>query len=257
MVWFRVDDNLTFHPKVVEAGNAAMGLWVRAGAWSAANLTDGLIPTPVALRIGSRSLCYRLLNSGLFVDELHGFRMHDWCEKNFTKIQIETYREQERNRKVDQRRRHLSTVKNDLDVPPGHRPDSPHPIPSLPVSTSVSSNGHHPRVAQRAPNAAPAATATRCPLGCEQREGYRPNGKVCNHLPEQESINARGIKHIRETMGWKSTTQTNEPYCTCGHAVSSHEHGASLDPDYSCLRCNCPDFTENSTEPLFDISEAT
>jgi hypothetical protein len=192
MVWFRVDDNLTFHPKVVEAGNAAMGLWVRAGAWSAANLTDGLIPTPVALRIGSRSLCYRLLNSGLFVDELQGFRMHDWCEKNFTKNQIEAYRDQERNRKADQRKRHLSTVKTDLDVPVGHRPDSPHPIPSLPVSTSFRSNGHQPHVAQRAPDTAPAAIRPSCPLHCEERDGYRENGTVCDHIDhEAETVNGR------------------------------------------------------------------
>ena len=33
--WFKVDDNLALHPKVLGAGNAAMGMWVRAGSWSA------------------------------------------------------------------------------------------------------------------------------------------------------------------------------------------------------------------------------
>jgi hypothetical protein len=49
----------------------------------------------------------------------------------------------------------------------------------------------------------------------------------------------------------------DEPECVCGHAMSSHEHGAQLNPDYSCIRCRCPDFTENFTKPLFDIDEAT
>jgi len=42
MVWFLVDDNVTFHNKVIEAGNAA---------WSAANLTNGFIPCRIAYRI--------------------------------------------------------------------------------------------------------------------------------------------------------------------------------------------------------------
>jgi len=43
MPWFKVDDTLAFHAKVVAAGNAAMGLWVRAGAHSMQQLTDGFI----------------------------------------------------------------------------------------------------------------------------------------------------------------------------------------------------------------------
>lgn len=31
MPWFKVDDTLALHGKVVAAGNPAMGLWVRAG----------------------------------------------------------------------------------------------------------------------------------------------------------------------------------------------------------------------------------
>ena len=51
MVWFLVDDNVTFHKKVMDAGNAAFGAWTRAGAWSAANLTNGFIPCRIAYRI--------------------------------------------------------------------------------------------------------------------------------------------------------------------------------------------------------------
>jgi hypothetical protein len=80
MVWMRVDDNLAFHPKVVEAGNAAMGLWVRAGAWSAANHTDGIIPTRVALHLGTRNNCYRLIAAGLFEDRIDGFYICGWSE---------------------------------------------------------------------------------------------------------------------------------------------------------------------------------
>lgn len=35
MPWFRVDDSLDTHPKAIAAGNEAMGLWVRCGAYAA------------------------------------------------------------------------------------------------------------------------------------------------------------------------------------------------------------------------------
>ena len=44
MVWFKVDDGFAFHRKTVAAGNKAIGLWARAGSWSAQHLTDGFIP---------------------------------------------------------------------------------------------------------------------------------------------------------------------------------------------------------------------
>lgn len=112
MVWFRVDDNLAFHPKVMEAGNNAMGLWVRAGAWSSSNLTDGFIPTRIALRLGSRKACYSLVNAGLFEEKIDGFQFHDWNAKNFTKQQVELRREDDRKRKADQRKRHLTAVQD-------------------------------------------------------------------------------------------------------------------------------------------------
>ena len=52
MVWFLVDDNVTFHKKVMDAGNAAFGAWTRAGAWSAANLTNARGATQVRETMG-------------------------------------------------------------------------------------------------------------------------------------------------------------------------------------------------------------
>jgi hypothetical protein len=191
MVWFRVDDNLALHPKVIEAGNAAMGLWVRAGAWSAANLTDGFIPTRVALRLGSRNLCYRLVAAGLFDAKNDGFQFHGWDEKNFTKDQVETRREQDRKRQADHRRRHLSAVGNDLDVTP--LPDASQPSP---LEAGLVSNGHQPAQPRRR-RPPPAAASERpppklCPLHCEERGGYRENGTVCDHIDhEAETVNGR------------------------------------------------------------------
>ena len=53
MSWFKVDDQLAFNAKIVAAGNEAMGLWVRAGSWSAAQLTNGFIPEHMAIAMAN------------------------------------------------------------------------------------------------------------------------------------------------------------------------------------------------------------
>lgn len=79
MPWFKVDDGFAFHPKTVHAGNAAAGFWVRAGAWSAANLTNGFIPVAVVPALGgTRPQAHRLVDAGLWLPESGGYRFHDW-----------------------------------------------------------------------------------------------------------------------------------------------------------------------------------
>lgn len=78
MPWFRVDDNLAFHAKTLAAGNAAMGLWVRAGAWAMQHLTDGRVPIHVARQLGTRGEAGRLVAAGLWLEEEAGYRFHEW-----------------------------------------------------------------------------------------------------------------------------------------------------------------------------------
>lgn len=78
MVWFKVDDNLAFHRKVVAAGNSAMGLWVRAGSWCAQQLTDGFVPEHMIPMMGTPSQAARLVRSGLWVEAPGGFAFHEW-----------------------------------------------------------------------------------------------------------------------------------------------------------------------------------
>lgn len=82
MPWFKVDDQLAFHAKSVMAGNSAMGLWVRAGSWSSAQLTDGFIPLHMANAMANPMAkpCDpdALVESGLWVDVEGGFQFHEW-----------------------------------------------------------------------------------------------------------------------------------------------------------------------------------
>lgn len=79
MPWFKVDDRLAFHPKVMKAGNEAIGLWVRAGSWAAAHLTDGEIPSEMLPILGgNRIQAGRLVRAGLWVEFDGGYKFHDW-----------------------------------------------------------------------------------------------------------------------------------------------------------------------------------
>ena len=81
-MWFKVDDQLAFHSKVIAAGNSAMGLWVRAGAWSCAHLTDGFIPAHMANVMASAMAnecdCDALVMAGLWDAVAGGYQFHDW-----------------------------------------------------------------------------------------------------------------------------------------------------------------------------------
>lgn len=79
MAWFKVDDTFAFHPKVGQAGNAAIGLWIRAGAWSSAHLTDGHIPREMLPAFaGTAALAKALVKAGLWTETDSGYAFHDW-----------------------------------------------------------------------------------------------------------------------------------------------------------------------------------
>lgn len=82
MPWFKVDDQLAFNAKAVAAGNSAMGLWVRAGSWSSAQLTDGFIPVHMANAMANAmanpSDADALVMAGLWDEVDGGFQFHDW-----------------------------------------------------------------------------------------------------------------------------------------------------------------------------------
>lgn len=94
MAWFQVDDQLSFHPKVIQAGNAAMGMWVRAGAWSQAHLTEGHIPAEQAKALGGLALAKKLVAAGLWDtdDERGGFQFHQWDARQMSAEEIKERR---------------------------------------------------------------------------------------------------------------------------------------------------------------------
>ena len=94
MAWFQVDDQLSFHPKVIQAGNAAMGMWVRAGAWSQAHLTEGHIPAEQAKALGGLATAKKLVTAGLWEtdSERGGFQFHQWDSRQMSADEIKERR---------------------------------------------------------------------------------------------------------------------------------------------------------------------
>ena len=91
--WFKVDDTLAFHAKTLAAGNAAMGLWVRAGAWSMQMLSDGFVPTQVAGQLGTQREAGRLVFANLWVETDDGYRFHEWDQRQPSRIALHAARE--------------------------------------------------------------------------------------------------------------------------------------------------------------------
>lgn len=152
MVWFKVDDSLPFHAKVVQAGNAAMGLWVRAGAWSAQQLTDGFVPDHIIDALGTRGQAKKLSDARLWVrgdkDGSSGYFFHQWNEdgRQPTRAAVEKERAEARERmrkaREDKKAARSAEVRANTGRSSGAvrstRPDPARPGPSFSsVETSV------------------------------------------------------------------------------------------------------------------------
>lgn len=105
MPWFNVEDDFYFHRKTIAAGNAAIGLWTRAGSWSMATLTDGEIPAEMARSLGTTKEIKRLLDVGLWVPKGADYAFHQWEDRQRSRVQVEADREAARQRQQRHRDR--------------------------------------------------------------------------------------------------------------------------------------------------------
>ncbi len=135
MSWFPVDDDFFMHPKAVQAGNAALGLWVRAGSWSMKHTTEGHVPEYVVSVLGGRKRdVEKLLAAGLWQRTDDGYTFHDWeaWGDKKTREQVLTRRQAEAERKRRQRERERAALQEDPQVndqshgvtPPGQEAES-------------------------------------------------------------------------------------------------------------------------------------
>lgn len=90
MAWFSADDQMHSHPKIRAAGLEAMGLWLLAGTYCTAFLTDGLVPKwyveswPTGLVMAAK-LCMVGLWEPL---ESGDYQFLSWEEYQLTRTQV-------------------------------------------------------------------------------------------------------------------------------------------------------------------------
>lgn len=130
MPHFRVDDGFDGHPKTVRAGDDALGLWVRAGAWCMRYLTDGFVPEwwvkqqPKGVAKAKKLVAAGFWHDGAQRDGENGYQFHDFVGpgRQDSRAKIEADRELARKRK--QKSREESQVESHRDTPRDGRRES-------------------------------------------------------------------------------------------------------------------------------------
>lgn len=111
MTWFRIDDGLADHPKVLalQSGKhwkGAIALWTLAGSWCSRHLTDGYVPAAVIARLGALTAeADALVAAGLWGRSEDGYAFHDWAAHNPLRAEIEAKREATRERVTSHRKK--------------------------------------------------------------------------------------------------------------------------------------------------------
>ncbi|UGS26359.1 hypothetical protein K8F61_17290 [Microbacterium resistens] len=138
MAYFPVDDDLAFHPKVLAAGNEAMGMWTRAGALCKKHTTGGFVTTETARALGPKKAADRLVAAGLWVPVEGGYQFHDWTAQtgNGTAEEERARKERmlaknaERQARWRQRQRERDAESNAVTNGAGNSSVTPSPSPS-------------------------------------------------------------------------------------------------------------------------------
>jgi hypothetical protein len=100
MTWFKVDDSLHGHPKLVELESGprfaeAIALWTIAGSWCAHHLTDGRVPTAALRKLvpfPAAKAAAELVRVGLWTEADGGYQFHGWSDYQPTKERVEADR---------------------------------------------------------------------------------------------------------------------------------------------------------------------
>lgn len=88
MTWWKADDRLPEHPKILRVGKDGLALFVRAGCYCARNLTDGFLPDAVVaaltydMDLGASGMARIMVGAGLWEAAEGGFKVHDYLDYN-------------------------------------------------------------------------------------------------------------------------------------------------------------------------------
>jgi hypothetical protein len=137
MTWARLDDQSTFHAKVVKAGNAAWGACCRMITWSSSHLTDGRVPSSIVKIIATDDQIADLIRVKLLTEiDLETYEVHDFLEWNASSKDVKRRREDKKKAgKIGgfakaRNARHLQEQTPSTKLAPASRLLMPPPYPS-------------------------------------------------------------------------------------------------------------------------------
>jgi len=146
MPYFPVDDDMPFHPKVLAAGNEAIGMWARAGGLCKKFATGGEVSHEMVASLGPKKLAEKLVRAGLWVAIDGGYRFHDWKQQagnddaDVEKARVEQNRQRNAARQRAYRERHAGSNAKDNGVTNAPVTDTPSPSPNRLTMTTESSH---------------------------------------------------------------------------------------------------------------------
>jgi hypothetical protein len=107
-----LDDKFHSHPKVLQAGNAAAGLYARSLAYCADQLTDGFVPEAWAKANGTQGEIRSLLGAKLWRKSRRGFQLPDYLDYNPSREKVLQKRGSAAERKRRSRERHAAVTRD-------------------------------------------------------------------------------------------------------------------------------------------------
>lgn len=214
MTWFKVDDGLHSHPKWLAASPHARALWVSAGSWAAAHLTDGHVPRHALPLLGGRLKdATELVRLGLWESVGDGWAFHDWAtfQPSAESVEADRAAARERQRRARDKSRESRRDKHrdsGRESPAtdavSHGPPDP-TRPDLPSSSSGNSRGAQPPAGGKPPETTTSDEPTALPpVG----EGLTPDQlwpAMAHRKLGLERTAGRGPTS-RGQVGWLRTT---------------------------------------------------
>jgi hypothetical protein len=174
MPWFLVDDDFAFHPKAEAAGDTAIGLWTRAGAYCNKYLTEGFVSTAGLRQLRAKaSQIKALVDADLWIKEEGGYRFHpDEWDRQKTKSQVEAERAAaaDRQRRARDKARESRRDSRSDETEPSRRDSrqqsrAPRPVPKPEVQNQTPDplRGSPPQAEPSRRDATPSTKGTRLP----------------------------------------------------------------------------------------------
>ena len=98
MTWIKIDDTLPNNPKILPLSDKAFRLYIEALCYANQYLTDGFLPMAIVKRLDTGTVQQELIEAGLWLANEEGMQIHDYCEHQTSKAQIEAKRDNNRSR---------------------------------------------------------------------------------------------------------------------------------------------------------------